>query len=209
MLLLLHKAKREPQRKRRTLNRPTSQETRPDRTNRHLRAATRVRSRQHLPTDLHGHLSQMARGHTHPQQESRNHQQGNLRQNHLRARSSHHDPLRSRKRTHRRCCETNVRLIRRPQNRDRWLQLQGERMCRDRWLGSSLCILRNRKTGDWESYVPPILFAYKASTNDATGYSPFELNHGRLPQLPFNAMFAHELPKDKTQGALRRLSLAS
>ena len=66
-----------------------------------------------------------------------------------------------------------------------------------RWLGSALCILRNRKTGDWESYVPPVLFAYKASTNDATGYSPFELNHGRLPQLPFNAMFTHELPKDK------------
>jgi len=66
-----------------------------------------------------------------------------------------------------------------------------------RWLGAALAILRNRTNGDWESFVAPIVFAYRSSTNDATGFTPFELNHGRLPQLPYNAIFSH----DQLQGA--------
>jgi len=62
-----------------------------------------------------------------------------------------------------------------------------------RWLEAALAILRNRTNGDWESFVPPIVFAYRSSTNDATGFMPFELNHGRLPHLPYNAIFSHDL----------------
>jgi hypothetical protein len=61
-----------------------------------------------------------------------------------------------------------------------------------RWLGAALSILKNRTSGDWESFVQPVIFAYRSSTNDATGFTPFELNHGRLPQLPYDAIFSHD-----------------
>ena len=71
-----------------------------------------------------------------------------------------------------------------------WAEVRGS------W-GAALAILQNRTNGDWESFVPPIVFAYRSSTNDATRFTPFELNHGRLPQLPYNAIFSHDRLQDE------------
>jgi hypothetical protein len=36
----------------------------------------------------------------------------------------------------------------------------------------------------WDEYLPPVLFAYRASQHDTTGFSPFYLETGRFPTLP-------------------------
>src|SRR3954447_21369402 len=39
--------------------------------------------------------------------------------------------------------------------------------------------------------VPSILFSYRASVNDTTGFSPFFLEYGRDPQLPLGNLFPY------------------
>ena len=46
----------------------------------------------------------------------------------------------------------------------------------------------DKKTLNWDSYLEPLAFAYRVSVNDATGYSPFYLMHGREATLPLDAM---------------------
>jgi hypothetical protein len=42
-----------------------------------------------------------------------------------------------------------------------------------RYLGAALCIVYERKAANWDDYIAPVLFSYRASRNDATGFSPF------------------------------------
>ncbi|KAI0327499.1 hypothetical protein GY45DRAFT_1230900, partial [Cubamyces sp. BRFM 1775] len=42
------------------------------------------------------------------------------------------------------------------------------------------CVAPNQK--DWVSKLPAIEFAINLARSDSTGYSPFFLNHGRLPR---------------------------
>jgi exonuclease III len=58
-----------------------------------------------------------------------------------------------------------------------------------RYLTGALTILYDRKTPNWDRLIPPVLFAYRASRNDATGYSPFYLSTGIEPTLPMNVLF--------------------
>ena len=58
-----------------------------------------------------------------------------------------------------------------------------------RWLHTAMSQLYDRKSPDWDEYIPASLFAYRASVNDATGYSPYFLMHGREPVLPSDIIF--------------------
>ena len=42
-----------------------------------------------------------------------------------------------------------------------------------RYLNASLSILVDQRGTQWDEYVDPVLFSYRASTNDTTGFSPF------------------------------------
>ena len=41
-----------------------------------------------------------------------------------------------------------------------------------------------RNGRDWDTQIPYVLFAYRASLQESTGESPFFLTHGRDPRLP-------------------------
>ena len=41
-----------------------------------------------------------------------------------------------------------------------------------------------RNGNDWDTQLPYVLFAYRASLQESTGESPFFLMHGRDPRLP-------------------------
>jgi transposase InsO family protein len=58
-----------------------------------------------------------------------------------------------------------------------------------RYFMASLCILFQKEVPDWDRYIPPILFSYRASVNDTTGFSPFFLETGRDPNLPLHTFF--------------------
>jgi len=58
-----------------------------------------------------------------------------------------------------------------------------------RYFMASLCILFQKEVPDWDKYIPPILFSYRASVNDTTGFSPFFLETGREPNLPLHTFF--------------------
>ena len=58
-----------------------------------------------------------------------------------------------------------------------------------RYLGTSLCILYDKRVADWDTYLKAVLYSYRASTNDTTGYSPFFLETGREPNLPMHTLF--------------------
>ena len=52
--------------------------------------------------------------------------------------------------------------------------------------------LYDRKSPDWDECIPAALFAYRVSVNDATGYSPYLLMHGREATLPSDIIFDPE-----------------
>ena len=58
-----------------------------------------------------------------------------------------------------------------------------------RYFGAALCIIYERKSSNWDDYIAPVLFSYRASCNDATGYSPFMMEKGREAMLPMSAYF--------------------
>ena len=53
-----------------------------------------------------------------------------------------------------------------------------------RTLNNSLSILSRKSVSRWAAFVPCIQMAYNASQHSATGFSPFFLNTGRVPNLP-------------------------
>ena len=81
-----------------------------------------------------------------------------------------------------------------------------------KYIGAAVTILMDRKTPDWDAYLPAILFAYRVSENDATGYSPFFLTTGREPTLPADSIFQHDNEEfanehdfvEKTAGRLKK-----
>ena len=52
-----------------------------------------------------------------------------------------------------------------------------------RYLGAALCIVYERKAANWDDYIAPVLFSYRASKNDATGFQP--LHDGKRPRSYF------------------------
>ena len=57
-----------------------------------------------------------------------------------------------------------------------------ERMMRT--MNNSLSVLCREDPYRWDGYVPGLQFAYNSSAHEALGYSPFEMNTGRVPRLP-------------------------
>ena len=60
-----------------------------------------------------------------------------------------------------------------------------------KYLNSAMTVVRNRETPtDWDEYLQAVLFSYRCSTNDATGYSPYFLLNGRAPTIPSDLSFS-------------------
>ena len=75
-----------------------------------------------------------------------------------------------------------------------------------RYLNASLCIIYEKVHADWDDYVPAVLFSYRASKNDTTGYSPFFLEHGRNPQLPLGNLFPYLQKKVEPQNFVKEIT---
>src|ERR1700678_414130 len=72
---------------------------------------------------------------------------------------------------------------------------------------ASLSILHRRTSVDWDELLPSVLFAYRASQHDTTGYSPFFLETGRRPTLPLGCLvgnFDQPDTKDETEWVTRQ-----
>ena len=41
---------------------------------------------------------------------------------------------------------------------------------------------------DWDLFLPKVLFAYRTSLHETTGFTPYHLNFGHSPQLPADVM---------------------
>lgn len=54
----------------------------------------------------------------------------------------------------------------------------------NRTLSSALSTLVSREPACWDDYVQYVLFAYRASCQESTGFSPFMLSFGREPRYP-------------------------
>ena len=65
-----------------------------------------------------------------------------------------------------------------------------------RYLNAALCIIYEKKLPDWDEYI---LFSYRASVNESTGFSPFRMETGRDPILPVQTMFPFLHEDDKTE----------
>ena len=68
-----------------------------------------------------------------------------------------------------------------------------------RYLSAALTIIYEKKQPDWDDYIPPVLFSYRASVNESTGFSPFKLETGRDPILPVQTMFPFLHEDSKTE----------
>ncbi len=66
-----------------------------------------------------------------------------------------------------------------------------------RYLNATTTILANKYRSNWPDLMPPICFAYRMSVNATSGFSPFELVHGRRARMPLNLL--SELHIDKMQ----------
>ena len=53
-------------------------------------------------------------------------------------------------------------------------------------LCQSLSMFVSKDQKDWDEYIPLILFAYRTSICETTGYSPFYIMFGREPRLPID-----------------------
>ncbi|MBW0464043.1 hypothetical protein O181_003758 [Austropuccinia psidii MF-1] len=51
-------------------------------------------------------------------------------------------------------------------------------------LKDALVKMCGENGGKWEKYLPLVTLAYRISTKQKTGFSPFELQFGQLPVLP-------------------------
>lgn len=70
-----------------------------------------------------------------------------------------------------------------------------------RYLGAALTTIYDKVTLNWDDLVPAVLFSYRASVCESTGYSPFFMETGREPSLPMTNMFPYLREKEKTYEA--------
>ena len=63
-------------------------------------------------------------------------------------------------------------------------QFDGQTEVTNRSLGNLLRCLVQENTATWDELLSSVEFAYNASSHRATGYSPFQVNTGRNPNLP-------------------------
>ena len=60
-----------------------------------------------------------------------------------------------------------------------------------RYLNSAITTLKpgSADSPEWDRLVPAVLFSYRCSINDATGFSPYYLLHGKEPPMPEDLLF--------------------
>jgi transposase InsO family protein len=60
-----------------------------------------------------------------------------------------------------------------------------------RYLNSAITTLKpgSSESPEWDRLVPAVLFSYRCSINDATGFSPYYMLHGKEPRLPEELLF--------------------
>ncbi|KAE8744187.1 hypothetical protein FOCC_FOCC009195 [Frankliniella occidentalis] len=61
-----------------------------------------------------------------------------------------------------------------------------------RSLTRQIAILASEQPGNWPDLLPHVLHAYRASVNDSTGFSPYEILYGRPMRVPQDLQ--HGLP---------------
>ena len=71
----------------------------------------------------------------------------------------------------------------------------------------------DRTPSDWDEYLQAVLFSYRCSVNDATGYSPYFLLNGRTPTIPSDLSFdvletEYKNKEDYVQKMIERLRTA-
>ena len=61
-----------------------------------------------------------------------------------------------------------------------------------RYLNCAITTLKpgSAENPEWDRLVPAVLFSYRCSINDATGFSPYYLLHGKEPRLPEELLFS-------------------
>ena len=62
-------------------------------------------------------------------------------------------------------------------------QMDGATEWANRSISQVLQALVHNSQNDWEEHCPMVEFALNSSMNTSTGYVPFELNYGYIPQL--------------------------
>ena len=60
-----------------------------------------------------------------------------------------------------------------------------------RYLNCAMTTLKpgSAESPEWDRLVPAVLFSYRCSINDATGFSPYYMLHGKDPHLPDDLLF--------------------
>jgi len=66
---------------------------------------------------------------------------------------------------------------------------------------------------NWDDFIPSVLFSYRASICDSTGFSPFFMETGREPSLPMDSLFPYlrkreSTPEEYVQDITKRLDTA-
>ena len=64
-------------------------------------------------------------------------------------------------------------------------------------LSCSLSKLVNKDHTDWDEKLDTVLFAYRASKQKSTGYSPFYMMFHRQPILPVDCKFLSSIDNDE------------
>ena len=78
-----------------------------------------------------------------------------------------------------------------------------ERM--NRTINNMLAKFVNENQLNWDELLPALVWSYNTSKHSATGYSPFELNHGFAATLPMDVQLSEEAEKQPASEWLRTL----
>lgn len=67
-------------------------------------------------------------------------------------------------------------------------QANGQVESFNRTLEAMLSKVVNENQRDWDNHLPKVLFAYRTSIHESTGFTPFLINYGRSATLPVDIM---------------------
>ena len=68
-------------------------------------------------------------------------------------------------------------------------------MLMNRTINNMLAKFVSENQLDWDELLPALVWSYNTSKHSATGYSPYELNHGFAATLPLDAKLTEEAEK--------------
>ena len=68
------------------------------------------------------------------------------------------------------------------------LQGNGQVECFNHALKTMPAKLVKKNQRNWDLHIPKVLFAYRTPLHESTGYSPYQVNFGKLPNVPVDVM---------------------